>query len=187
MELKKVLIADNDSPTRILLSAAISQWGYEVIEAADGEEAWEIAKDPLGPRLLILDLLMPKLDGIEICTRIRKKLSWQPYIILLTQVSGAVNVIKGLEAGADEFLTKPCNMPELRSRLIIGTRIITYQSEIEEQKIKLQNILSSLSTILLVAKKAFTDDTVPEKNKEFQKELKNFIEIVDNLCHDFSA
>lgn len=187
MDMNKVLIADDDPPTRILLSAAITQWGFEVIEAKDGEEAWEIAKDPQGPRILILDWLMPKLDGTEVCTRARKNLAWQPYIILLTQVTGVANIVKGLEAGADEFLTKPFNIPELRSRIMVGTRIITYQNEAEEKKIKLDNLLSTLLPILPVAKKAVENPSLLPDNNELQQALKNLIEVVEKLQHDQSV
>lgn len=99
----KVLIADDDTPTRILLRAAVSQWGYEVIEAGDGEEAWNILQNPNIPQLMIVDWLMPKLDGIDLCRRVKKEIEHFPYIILLTQLSGTTNIVKGLEAGADEF------------------------------------------------------------------------------------
>src|SRR5690348_12165474 len=132
----KVLIADDDPPTRILLRAAISQWGYEVVEASNGEEAWQILQQPIPPRLLILDWLMPKLDGISLCERIKREQLIHPYTILLTQVTGTTNIIKGLEAGADEFLSKPFNMAELRSRLSVGARIIRFENALAEQSTK---------------------------------------------------
>src|SRR5438105_1108943 len=101
----KVLVADDDLPTRMLLRAAIQQWGYTVIEASDGEEAWKLLNDEDSPNLLVVDWLMPKLDGVALCQRIKDKLPYNPYIILLTQVTGTSNIIKALEAGADEFLT----------------------------------------------------------------------------------
>jgi DNA-binding response OmpR family regulator len=129
----KVLIADDDPPTRILLRAAITQWGYEVVEASNGEEAWDVLKKPNPPQLLILDWLMPKLDGITLCSRIKKEHIPHTYTILLTQVTGTTNIIKGLEAGADEFLSKPFNMAELRSRLSVGARIIKFENALANQ------------------------------------------------------
>ncbi|HTM64120.1 MAG TPA: response regulator transcription factor [Gammaproteobacteria bacterium] len=128
----KVLIADDDAPTRILLRAAVSRWGYVVVEAADGEEAWEIIQKPDVPQMLIVDWLMPKLDGIDLCRRVKKEIKHYPYIILLTQLSGTTNIVKGLEAGADEFLSKPFNMAELQSRLSVGARIIHYKAKLAE-------------------------------------------------------
>lgn len=148
----KVLIADDDPPTRILLRAAISQWGYEAVEAGDGEEAWEILQQPDAPSLLILDWLMPKLDGIDLCLRIKKELSFQHYIILLTRVEGTENIIKGLEAGADEFLSKPFNMAELRSRLSVGARIVRYEQTLAKKNQQLMThvlFVQELSSLLL--------------------------------------
>lgn len=132
--LVSVLVADDDAPTRILLKAAISQWGYSTVEAKDGEEAWERLQQDHSPRILILDWLMPKIDGITLCERIRKEFTVQPFIILLTQMTGSNNTVKGLEAGADEFLPKPFNMAELHSRLIIGSRIISADNTIADNK-----------------------------------------------------
>jgi DNA-binding response OmpR family regulator len=129
----KVLIADDDPPTRVLLRAAINQWGYKVIESKDGEEAWGVLQQADAPQLIILDWLMPKIDGLDLCKRIKSELTYRPYIILLTQVAGTANIIKGLEAGADEFLSKPFNMAELRSRLSVGSRIIHYKEELAKQ------------------------------------------------------
>ena len=143
----KVLIADDDPPTRILLRAAISQWGYEVLEASNGEEAWELLKEKNAPRLLILDWLMPKLDGITLCERIKTEKPLPPYIILLTQVTGTTNIIKGLEAGADEFLSKPFNMAELRSRLSVGARIIRFENTLAEQNKKMQAYASDMDAL----------------------------------------
>lgn len=147
----RILIADDDTPTRMLLRAAISQWGYQIVEAKDGEEAWELMQKFDAPRLLILDWLMPKLDGIALCERIRKEFKFHPYIILLTQMTGSTNIVKGLEAGADEFLSKPFNMAELRSRLSIGSRIITIENKLEEQNKKIQFYISQLESLITPA------------------------------------
>lgn len=143
----KVLIADDDPPTRMLLRAAISQWGYEVIEAGDGEEAWSLLQQADAPRLLIVDWLMPRLDGLGLCERIKRELKLRPYIILLTQVSGTSNIVKGLEAGADEFLSKPFNMAELRSRLSVGAKIICYEIMLAKQNEQLQEYSTQVESL----------------------------------------
>lgn len=142
-----VLVADDDSPTRMLLKAAIGQWGYQVIEAENGEDAWDILQQPDAPKLLIVDWMMPRLDGISLCSRIKQEFTHRPYIILLTQVGGTSNIIKGLEAGADEFLSKPFNMAELRSRLSVGARIIGYELKLAENNKKLKNYLSHMESL----------------------------------------
>lgn len=189
LDILKILIADDDQPTRILLRAAISQWGYEVVEAKDGEEAWSILQDPDAPRLMILDWLMPKLDGIALCERIKQESTYHPYIILLTQVSGTTNIVKGLEAGADEFLSKPFNMAELRSRLSVGARIVRFEVSLAQQNKQLQEYvlyLKGLSdTVMQLVKKSddmltshqFTEatnnnDVTAKKFEEIQSELK---------------
>jgi DNA-binding response OmpR family regulator len=131
----KVLIADDDPPTRMLLRASISQWNYECVEAVDGEEAWNILQTADAPRLLLLDWLMPKLNGIDLCSLIRDNLktSYKPYIILLTQLGGTENIVSALDAGANEFLLKPINIMELRSRLAVGEKIIRYETDLANQ------------------------------------------------------
>jgi sigma-B regulation protein RsbU (phosphoserine phosphatase) len=143
-----VLIADDDPPTRILLKAAISQWGYKVIAAQDGEEAWNILQHPDAPKLIILDWLMPKMNGIDLCVKMKQELAYKPYTILLTQVTGTENIVKGLEAGADEFLSKPFNMAELNSRLSVGARIIHFENKLAEQNHRLEHLLQQITKLV---------------------------------------
>lgn len=153
VDLLQVLIADDDAPTRVLLRSAISQWGYTITEAKDGNEAWEIMQGSNPPQLLILDWLMPGLDGLQLCERIKREIPVNAYIILLTQQTGSANLIKGLEAGADEFLSKPFNMAELRSRLSIGARIIRYQNQIMDSNKLLLRYISDIETRSMTALK----------------------------------
>jgi DNA-binding response OmpR family regulator len=196
----KVLIADDDPPTRILLRAAISQWGYDVVEADDGEKAWEILGQSDAPRLLILDWLMPRLDGLALCERIKQGFVARPYIILLTQVAGTPNIIKGLEAGADEFLSKPFNMAELRSRLSVGARIVRFEKSLAQHNQELQSYVTHLKDVSshmvdlsgrineLVNSDFVVDAT--QKNPDVLikiRELKNNAETVLNLLQIFGA
>lgn len=125
-----VLIADDDPSTRMLLRATISQWDYPVIEASDGEEAWNILKSKNGPQIVTVDWMMPKIDGLSLC-RLTKDLSKPPYMILLTSMTGSANIVNALDSGADDFLTKPFNYVELRSRLSVGQRIINFTNKLE--------------------------------------------------------
>jgi DNA-binding response OmpR family regulator len=158
----KVLVADDDPTTRILLRAALSQWGYDIIEAKDGEEAWDILQQPNAPRLLILDWLMPKLDGIALCQRVKDQSDFHPYIILLTQMTGSTNIVKGLEAGANEFLSKPFNMVELRSRLFIGARIIGYENSVSSNIAMIQKTQSMIKQYAIELKDAITQMSCDE-------------------------
>lgn len=180
----KVLIADDDPATRILLRAAVNKWGYEVSEAKNGQEAWELLKKPDSPRLLILDWLMPQLTGIDLCIRIKQELPhYQPYIILLTQVAGTENIIKGLEAGANEFLSKPFNMAELQSRLSVGARIIKYEAELAEQNKKLQDDVTDMETLaaLTLELSKQTDEIVKLSKTLAGKEGKNYLKKIEEL------
>jgi DNA-binding response OmpR family regulator len=123
----KVLIAEDDRDSRELLAWILDKLGYQVICTENGEDAWEAYKKGKF-RLVISDLLMPEMDGLELCRRIRS--SDQPkytYIILLTALIGKKQYLEGMEAGADDFMTKPFDADELRARLRVANRIIALQ------------------------------------------------------------
>ena len=125
-----ILIADDDASTRMLLRATISQWDYPVLEASDGEEAWEILMGDNSPQIVTVDWMMPKIDGLSLC-RLAKNLPKPPYMILLTSMTGSANVVNALDSGADDFLSKPFNYAELRSRLFVGERIVNFNNKLE--------------------------------------------------------
>jgi DNA-binding response OmpR family regulator len=178
----KVLIADDDAPTRILLRTAISQWGYDIIEAKDGEEAWAILQEDDAPRLLILDWLMPKIDGLELCVRCKAQvINHHPYIILLTQISGLENIIKGIEAGADEFLSKPFNMAELRSRLSTGARVVKFGNEILRKTSELNSYKQKVDFLLSEISK----ETEKNTNKNDAAKLQESLDKIKELARKF--
>ena len=127
----KILVAEDDLVTRRILEAYLAKWGYEAVVAADGQEAWRLLQQDDAPRLAILDWMMPGMDGTFICRGVRK-LNLQPYIylILLTARDYKEDVVKGLEAGADEYLTKPFDPYELKARLRSGARIVELQDSL---------------------------------------------------------
>ncbi len=127
----KILVADDDPLNRHLLQGLLTTWGYEMIFASDGEEAWQILRQKNAPKLAILDWMMPGKDGTEICREIRNyQDSSYTYILLLTANLDKEDIITGLEAGADDYLTKPFNPNELRARLRAGRRIIELQEQL---------------------------------------------------------
>lgn len=134
----KVLIADDDVVTRMLLRASITQWGFTVVEASDGEEAFSILRGENPPLIMLLDWMMPKLDGIKLCMRMRQTFAKRPYTILLTHNKGINNLVTAIESGADEFLDKPINLEELRCKLIVGRRIINNEYANINQTISLK-------------------------------------------------
>ena len=121
----KILIADDDAVSRSMMRRLLTQCGYEVDTASNGIEAVQFVSKEEGPRLLLLDWMMPELDGPEVCRAIRAgSRRAYIYIMLLTSKDSKEDLIEGLEAGADDFLTKPCNLQELRARLRTGERIL---------------------------------------------------------------
>jgi two-component system cell cycle response regulator len=122
----KVLIADDEPVSRRLLELSLRRWGYEVVVASDGLEVSQIIAGPNPPKLLVLDWLMPGMDGIELCREIRQRQSESTYtyVLLLTSKRSQNDVIEGLESGADDYLTKPFDPHELKVRLRTGRRIL---------------------------------------------------------------
>ena len=126
-----VLIADDDAMFRRILQTWLESWGYRVIIAEDGAQAWNIQQHEHPPELLILDWVMPEIDGTELCRRIRERQrSPYQYILLATGKDDKRDVVMGLEAGADDYLTKPFDRNELRARLRVGRRILTLQQDL---------------------------------------------------------
>jgi len=125
----RVLIAEDDKNARMLLECMLADWGYDVVVACDGNEAWELITTPDAPSLLILDWMMPGIDGVELCRRIRQVDDNVPrFIILLTAIGNKKATAWGLEAGADDYITKPFDHNELRARVGVGKRVIKLQS-----------------------------------------------------------
>jgi two-component system, cell cycle response regulator len=125
-----VLIAEDDVMFRKILQTWLESWGYRVMLAVDGAEAWRMLQEYQRPHLLILDWIMPGMNGVELCRRIRERdqLPYQ-YILLVTAKDGTQDLVDGLEAGADDYLSKPFNRSELRARLRTGQRILSLQDE----------------------------------------------------------
>ncbi|MBZ5612018.1 MAG: diguanylate cyclase [Acidobacteriia bacterium] len=127
----KILIADDSIVSRHLLEATLRKWGYDVVVACDGVEALEALQREDTPALAILDWMMPGLTGPEVCSKIRQ-LAREPYtyILLLTSKSQKEDLIEGMEAGADDYITKPFDQHELQVRLRAGTRLVDMQAEL---------------------------------------------------------
>jgi two-component system cell cycle response regulator len=126
-----ILVAEDDPIFRRLLQSRLQNWGYHVITAKDGAEAWELLQQAETPDLLILDWMMPGLDGLELCRRIRnKERDRYQYILLLTGKDEKQDVVNGLNSGADDYLTKPFDIGELEARLRAGKRILSLQHEL---------------------------------------------------------
>jgi diguanylate cyclase (GGDEF)-like protein len=126
----KVLIADDDRVSRRLLEATVTRLGHEVTAVADGLQAMAALAAPDGPRLAILDWMMPGADGIDVCRTVRSRSGPYVYVILLTARDRREDMLNALEAESDEFLTKPFDALELRARLRSGERVLTLQQDL---------------------------------------------------------
>jgi phosphoserine phosphatase RsbU/P len=141
----KVLIAEDDMVSRRLLESTLAKWGYEAVTAEDGAQAWELLSRPNSPRLAILDWMMPGLDGPEVCRRLRlTPHGAHSYVLLLTARTERHDAVVGLEAGADDFITKPFDRDELRARLNVGRRIVQLQERLEVRVLDLERALAEV-------------------------------------------
>ncbi len=127
--LNAVLIAEDDPIFRRILESWFKKWDYRVTAVENGLDAWEVLQREDAPQLAILDWMMPGMDGIELCRRIRSRdQGTYRYVLLLTAKDGKQDVVAGLEAGADDYLTKPFDVDELRARVRAGKRILDLQA-----------------------------------------------------------
>ncbi|OPY12780.1 MAG: Response regulator PleD [Syntrophus sp. PtaB.Bin138] len=127
----KVLIAEDDSTSRRILTAILKKWGYDPVVTEDGQAAWDILKQADAPKLLLLDWNMPKMEGPEICRLLRQeRTSDPPYVILLTSRDEKGDIVLGLDAGANDYIVKPYDPKELQARIRVGGRMIELQASL---------------------------------------------------------
>ncbi len=144
----KVLIAEDDGVSRHLLEVALQRRGYKVVSCVDGLEALAALQRDDAPQLAILDWMMPGMEGLEVCRRIREEESSRPiYIVMLTAKGRREDIVAGLEAGADDYVTKPFDEQELIARLRVGARIVELQSSLAERVRELEEALSRVQQL----------------------------------------
>jgi two-component system cell cycle response regulator len=140
----RILIAEDDATSRLLLTRVLENWGYEVTVTKDGAEALQALEADVAPRLAILDWMMPGMDGVDVCRRVRARETLQPpYIILLTALGDKESVVTGLEAGADDYVGKPYDPAELRARLEVGCRLVELNDALLEAQHALEVVAST--------------------------------------------
>lgn len=171
---RKILVVDDSRLQRKILKSSLSRWGYEVLEADSGEAALSLI-DEACPEIIVSDWMMPGMTGVDLCKAFRSKTSdTYTYFILLTSKSDKAEIATGLEAGADDFLTKPVDGHELRARIHAGERILDMQSRLTEQNRALEEAFKeverlhdALNNDLKEARK-LQQSLLPERHKEFE-------------------
>jgi diguanylate cyclase (GGDEF)-like protein len=131
----KILIADDEQVSRLMLQRLLTKWGYEVVSAEDGINAWEQLNRPDAPRIALLDWMMPGRNGVDVCREIRAhRPDPYTYILLLTAKDAKESVVEGLESGADDYLTKPFHPQELKARLRVGIRLLELEDTLVQAR-----------------------------------------------------
>jgi diguanylate cyclase (GGDEF)-like protein len=127
-----VLVVDDSPIYQHLIAAHLREWGFEVLAATNGLQAWEILRRPGAPVLALVDWVMPGMDGVELCRKLRSHEAREEYVytILLTAKNGRADLLKAMEAGVDDFLAKPFDELELKARLLVGKRLVVVQQEL---------------------------------------------------------
>jgi len=130
----RILVADDDPVGRHVLESALGKSGHDVLVVPDGAEAWRVLAAPDPPALAILDWMMPGLTGIEVCRKARET-AWavEPYLIVLTSRGAPADVVTALQAGANDYITKPFEIEELRARVSVGERVVMLQQQLSDR------------------------------------------------------
>jgi two-component system, cell cycle response regulator len=137
----RVLIAEDDAVSRMILRRAVQRFGHEVLVAEDGRKAWELYRETPGVDVVISDWMMPDIDGLELCHRLREeKRDEYTYFIFLTTLNGKEHLLEGMQAGADDYLSKPLDRDQLEVRLIAAARITALHRQLTKQKEELEKL-----------------------------------------------
>jgi len=144
----RALVADDDRVTAEILSRTLKRWEFDVTVVGNGAAAWDQLRAATAPTLAILDWMMPELDGPEVCRRVRRELPLaNMYLMLLTARESRGDLVAGLDAGADDYITKPFDAEELRARVQVGVRVLTLQKSLAERVEELQAALSNVKQL----------------------------------------
>ncbi len=142
----RILIAEDDTVSRRVLASRLLQWGFEPVITRDGVEALAQMRAPDAPSMAIVDWMMPGIDGVEVCRRVRS-INKNAYIIMLTALKDEENVVEALKAGADDYVTKPWSPLELEARINVGLRIIGLQTALTARIGELEKKVSELRSM----------------------------------------
>lgn len=144
----KILIAEDDLVSRHVLTTNLAKWGHDVVAVGDGLEAWRVLQQDDALHFAIVDWMMPGMEGPEVCRRLRESTrEIAPYVILLTARQSVAEVVQGIAAGADDYLTKPYHRDELRVRVQVGVRMIELQTKLADRLGQLERALEQVKRL----------------------------------------
>jgi len=144
----KLLIAEDDLTSQLMIKAIVAKAGYEPIVTGDGLSACEILLKPDAPKLAVLDWMMPGMDGVEVCRKVREAKTDEPaYIILLTSRDNKEDIIHGLKSGANDYIVKPYDVEELQVRIGVGRKVVDLQASLAGRIADLQTALAQIKTL----------------------------------------
>jgi len=171
----RILIAEDDPVSRLVLERLLQKWGHDVVVTCDGLAAWQALQRDDAPNIAILDWMMPGMDGPDICQKTRDLARQEPtYLILLTAKQRKEDEVIGLDSGADDFIAKPFDHQELRSRIRVGERMLALQQKLADRVRKLEaaladiTLLSGLLPICSYCKKVRDD-------KDYWQEVETYV------------
>jgi adenylate cyclase len=173
----KILIADDDPVAQCILSDLVSERGYEIVQASDGLEAWEWIQKDSRIEMAFIDWMMPKMSGIELSKKVREAvLDRYIYLIMITGKTEKEDMVEGLEAGADDFISKPVHDGELVSRLHAGERVLNYEKRVREEMEKSDNLLKNV-----------LPETIAERMKSGEVQISDLFESASIMFIDVAG
>ena len=139
----KILIAEDEPTQQLMLKSFLEKWGYEVVVTDDGAQAWAALQEEGAPSLAILDWMMPEMDGVEVCRKVRQDPALRHlYLIMLTALDETEDIVQALETGADDYVSKPPIYRILRARVQVGARVVELQTQLAQRVRQLEAALS---------------------------------------------
>jgi len=162
----RILIAEDDLTARTILVGILKKWGFEVLSATDGKAAWAALQQPDSPRLVILDWMMPEMDGLEVIRLARAEFIEQPpYIILLTSKDEKGDILSGLETGANDYIKKPFDHEELYARIRVGQRTVELQTRLYETQQSMAHLANHDPLTGMLNRRAILDQLTKELSR----------------------
>jgi sigma-B regulation protein RsbU (phosphoserine phosphatase) len=170
----KILLAEDELTTQMLLSALCKSWDFEPVIAANGDEALQVLLSDNGLHLAVLDWLMPGLSGVEVCRQVRAQTTRPLYLLMLTVVGATESIVEGFAAGADDYVVKPFAHEELGARLNVGRRLVTSHLDVARRVAELEQTLGEVTELkgllpICVYCKRIRDD------EEYWRELEDYV------------